>query len=220
MRRGGRSSVFTWWHSLILFHVGLMAEAGAGLAVALAAEPDNARVVTFLAQKLFFEGEWEAAHEQLARAFALDPTSFYTHLFQPAVHLYQEDLAAAERSVVTSRNVVGDDALLDASEALLWAKRGEVGRADELLAHTAERPSIMHEHHVLHWAAAAQAVLGRQADAVRSLREASATGLPNYPVFRDDPHFAACRESPPMQELLAELELEWQRFRSEFGANP
>jgi hypothetical protein len=75
----------------------------------------------------------------------------------------------------------------------------------------------MHGHHVLHWAAAAQALLGREEEAVRTLREAAATGLPNYPAFRDDPHFTAYRDAPGMKQLLAELEVEWRNFHQEFG---
>lgn len=208
------------WHSLILAHVGLMAEAGDGLAEAHAAEPDNPRVLTFIGQNLFLLGRLEEAQDQLSRAFALDPTSFYTHLFQPSVHLYRDDLAAAERALAKARQVLGGDALLDASEALLWAKRGESQRSDELLSRASrDRPSLMHGHHVLHSAAAAQALLGREEKAIRTLREAAATGFPNYPAFRDDPHFAVCRDTPEMSQLLSELERAWKGFRQEFAAD-
>lgn len=205
------------WHSLILLHVGLMAEAEDGLAEAHAAEPGNASVLMFIGQNLFFLGRLEEAQDQFSQAFAIDPTSFYTLLFQPAVHLYRDDLVAAERAIAKARQVIGEDAILDASEALLWAKRGESQRADEFLSRARDRPSLMHGHHVLHWAAAAQALLGREEGAVRTLREAAATGLPNYPAFRDDPHFAAYREAPGMKQLFAELETEWKGFLREFG---
>ncbi len=218
LRLQPRSPAARTWHSLILLHVGLMAEAGDGLAEAHAAEPGNARVLTFIGQNLFFLGRLEEAQDQLSRAFAIDPTSFYTHLFQPPVYLYRDDLVAAERALMKARQVLGDDAVLDASEALLWAKRGESERADEFLSRARrDRPSLMHGHHVLHWAAAAQALLGREEEAVCTLREAAATGLPNYPAFRDDPHFTAYRDAPGIKQLLAELEVEWRNFRQEFG---
>jgi adenylate cyclase len=218
LRRQPGSPATQTWHSLILLHVGLMAEAGDGLAEAHAAEPDNPRVLTFVGQNLFLLGRLEEAQDQLSRAFAIDPTSFYTHLFQPATHLYRNDLVAAEHALATARQVVGEDAVLDASEALLWAKRGEPQQTDELLSRASrDRPSLMHTHHVLHWAAAAQALLGREDEAARTLREATATGFPNYPAFRDDPHFAACRDTPAMKQLLSELENEWKSFRQEFG---
>jgi adenylate cyclase len=206
------------WHSVILLHVGLMAEAEEGLAEAHAAEPQDARVLGFIAQNFVYQGRFEEAQEQLARALAADPTSFYMHIFQPSVHLYRDDLVAAERSLTKARQVLGEDAALDASEALLWAKRGESQRAEGFLERAGGyRPSLMHSHHALHWAAAAQAVLGREEEAIRMLREAAATGLPNFPAFRDDPHFAACRDAPEMTALLSNLEGEWKSFRREFG---
>ncbi len=39
----------------------------------------------------------------------------------------------------------------------------------------------------------------------------------DYPLFRDDPHFASLREHPEMKSLMFELEREWNEFRSEFG---
>ena len=205
------------WHSMILLHIGLMAEAADGFAEARAAEPNNPRVLTFIGQNLFFQGHTDEAQDHFSRAFAIDPSSFFTHLFQPPLHLYRDDLVAAERSLAQVREVLGDDAFLDAAEALLWAKRGEPGKADESLRVIRDRPSLMHGHHVLHWAAAASALLGREEEAVQKLREAAATGFPNYPAFRDDPHFATLRDAPQMRRFMSELESEWKGFRKEFG---
>jgi len=206
------------WHSMVLFHIGLMAEAAEGLAEAHASEPTNPRILTFVGQNLFFQRRTEEAQDCFSRAFAIDPSHFYTHLFQPPLHLYRDDLVAAERALAKARRVLGEDSFLDASEALLWAKRGEPDRAGTSLARALEnRLSLAHTHHALHWAAAALAVLGREEEAAQRLREAATTGLPNFPVFRDDPHFASCQSAPAMKRLLSELESEWSRFRQEFG---
>jgi len=42
--------------------------------------------------------------------------------------------------------------------------------------------------------------------------------LPNYPLFRNEPHFESVREEPEMKLLLAELEDQHAEFRREFGA--
>jgi hypothetical protein len=49
------------------------------------------------------------------------------------------------------------------------------------------------------------------------LRKASGTGLPNYPVFHEDPHFHSLRERPEFLSLMAELKREWKGYRQEFG---
>jgi hypothetical protein len=49
------------------------------------------------------------------------------------------------------------------------------------------------------------------------LRKASGTGLPNYPVFREDPHFHSLRKRPEFLSLMTELKREWEGYRQEFG---
>jgi hypothetical protein len=70
---------------------------------------------------------------------------------------------------------------------------------------------------MFHTAAAVDALLGKPARAIALLRKASGTGLPNYPVFREDPHFHALRERPEFLSLMAELKREWVRYLQEFG---
>jgi hypothetical protein len=49
------------------------------------------------------------------------------------------------------------------------------------------------------------------------LARAAKTGLPNYPVFRDDPHFKAMHTYVPFQRLLAKIKKETESYRREFG---
>jgi len=57
------------------------------------------------------------------------------------------------------------------------------------------------------------------AEAVRLLVRAGRTGLPNYPLFRDDPHFKPLQKYPPFLRMLANLKKETNAYRREFG-NP
>lgn len=206
------------WHSLILVHVGLMTEAGEGFAEVLEAEPADATVLQFMAQNLLFQGRYEEAADYQARALSLDPTHFFAQMFQPTVLLYLDDLAGAESALGTARQLAGDDPLLDGNEALLWAKRGEAERAEEALTGAPwDRPSVSHHHHAWHYAAAACALLERPSEAIGKLRDAAGAGLPNFPTFRDDPHFVGLRAEPDMANLLADLEREWRGYRQDFG---
>jgi hypothetical protein len=101
---------------------------------------------------------------------------------------------------------------------LLWAKRGEIGKAKEL-ARRALRggKTLLHTHHMFHTAAAVNALLGKPARAIALLCKARGTGLPNYPVFREDPHFHSLRERPEFLSLMAGLKREWEGYRQEFG---
>jgi hypothetical protein len=46
---------------------------------------------------------------------------------------------------------------------------------------------------------------------------ASAYGLPNFPAFRDDPHFQSLQNYPSFRTLLAKLKREWAGYEKEFG---
>ena len=56
-----------------------------------------------------------------------------------------------------------------------------------------------------------------RAAAIAEIRRASQTGLPNYPAFRNDPHFAPLHDAPEWKTLMADLEREHAAFRGEFG---
>ena len=65
---------------------------------------------------------------------------------------------------------------------------------------------LLHTHHV-----------GKPARAIKLLRKASSMGLPNYPVFCEDPHLHSLRERSEYLGLMAELKREWAGYRIEFG---
>ncbi len=206
------------WHSLILLHVGLMTNAEEGLEELLATEPNDATVLQFIAQCMLFQFRFDAAQEYQARALAADPGHHFAQIFQPTVLLYQNDLAGAESALGVARQLLKDDPLLDGNEALLWAKRGERDHAEAAIARaTDDRPSVSHSHHAWHYAAAAYAVLHEHSKAIALLRDSADAGLPNYPLFRDDPHLNALRTDSDMTTLLADLQREWTGYRAEFG---
>ena len=121
------------WHQIIRFHVGLMEEANEGLTAALSLKPDDPMTLAMMAQVAVFQGRYEEANELFTRTLHADPTFMYGHLFRHVPRLYHDDLPGTEEALNRARQVIGDDPLLDASEALLWARRGEAGRAEAAL---------------------------------------------------------------------------------------
>jgi len=206
------------WKGLILFHVGLLEEAHEAQAAALALQPDDPTILGSIAQAFWYQGRYEMAVEYMSRSLDRSPGYVMAQLFSSALWLYLNELERAERALVTARGLLGDEPILDANEALLWAKRGDEGRALQALARAAQdKRSLGHDHHANHHAAAAYAVLGRKEEAVEQLRIASHSGLPNHPLFATDPHFASLREVPAMQQLMAELAESDAAYRAEFG---
>jgi tetratricopeptide (TPR) repeat protein len=171
-----------------------------------------------IAQASWYQGHYEDAVDHLAQALERAPGFVIAHLIHSALWSYLGELQRAERALATARGLLGDEPILDASEALLWAKRGDEQRALEALARAAQdKASLGHDHHANHFAAAAYAVLGRKHDAIEQLRIAAATGLPNHPLFALDPHLASLQDDPDMLRLTAELARGDARYRAEFG---
>lgn len=206
------------WKSLILLHCGVHEEAVEGLHAALAAHPDDGFALTFLGQVMLFESKYDEAERYFNRALSLDPSSLWANLFSPMVSLYGPNPESAVGVLSTAQQIVPGDALLISWEALLWAKRG-VERNAERLVHKALRigKSVLHTHHMWHTAAATYATIGKRAEAVRLLARAGRTGLPNYPLFRDDPHFKPLAGYAPFLRLLGNLKKETEAYRREFG---
>ena len=143
---------------------------------------------------------------------------------QPGTHLGDYEILSslgeldrAERAIASAHQRVGDDPVLTAFEALLWALRGDETSALASLERLgAHGPSRVHEHLVWHHAAQACACIGRSQEAVEHLRTASRTGLPNHPVFKEDPFLQNLRSETSFVTLMDNLERDHRQLRREF----
>jgi len=206
------------WQCLIFLHVGMIDEAVEGLHQALATQPDDGFTLTFLGQARMLQGDYDEAESWFKRALALDPASLWVNLFAPMVPLYGKNPEDAVEMIKSAQHFFPGEALLTSWEALLWAKRGESRKAEQLIRKSLKvGTSMLHTHHMWHTAAATYATLGKPQLAVPLLARAAKTGLPNYPVFRDDPHFRSMHSYAPFQRLLAKVKKESDGYRREFG---
>ncbi|MGE5723546.1 MAG: protein kinase domain-containing protein [Acidobacteriota bacterium] len=207
------------WHGCILFHVGLLSEAEEVLGEAIATNPDDAFALVFMSQVATGAGDFAKAEELHARALSLDRANLWANLFAPTALLYEGQLERAEERIRSSQQVV-QDPLLTASEALLWAKRGENRKAQQLLTRALHSKKMLaHTHHTWHVAADAYAVLGKSAQALALLQKCQKNGLPNYPGFRNDPHLRALGNDARFVRFVSGLQREWQKYQEEFGGS-
>ena len=162
-------------------------------------------------------GEFDGAMEYFGRAITADPSHLWAHLFLPLVPIYRGDFALAEEKLRSARQVAGNDAMVEAGEALLWARRGErrkaMQSAQRALRH---RQVVTYTHHACHAVAATFAQLGKLTEAVSALRKATRIGLPDYPLFRDDPLLAPLHKERGFLQLMTELKRTWDGTRREF----
>ena len=206
------------WQCLIFLHVGMLEEAIAGLRKALAAEPDDGFALTFLGQARMLQGDYGEAESYFKRALSLDPASLWANLFYPMVSLYGANPEGAVEFLKSAQHFFPGDALLISWEGLLWAKRGEPRKAEQSIRKAMKvGKSVLHTHHMWHTAAATYAILEKPDLAVPLLTRAAKSGLPNYPVFRDDQHFQSMQKYGPYLRLLAKVKKETEGYRREFG---
>ncbi|HKO04781.1 MAG TPA: protein kinase [Candidatus Acidoferrales bacterium] len=206
------------WRCLVLIHVGLLDEALEGLREALSNQPDDNFTITFLGQALNFRGEYAAAEEYFSRSLAMDPASLWSNLFSPANLIYHGQLSGAEARLRAAGQFYPGDPMLTATEALLWAQRGEKKKSEQMLRRVFRNSkSKLHTHHAMHLAASAYASVGRHSEATRLLQKASVTGLPNHPTFRGDPFLQPLLAYKPYARLLERLRKDWEAYKREFG---
>jgi TolB-like protein len=207
-----------FWRGLVLAHIGLHDEAMASLRTALKMQSDNVLAITTIGETLGWNGDADGFLEHMREGIARDPGLPYARLFFPSSLLYLEQLEEAESVIRTAKGMLGNDSMLLASEALLWAKRGERERTNEIVRAALENEkSVSHAHHTHHIVAAALATIGEGDRAVRELARAADTGLPNYTAFSRDPHFESIRNEPGFRKFMAGLKVRWQSFKNEFG---
>jgi TolB-like protein/cytochrome c-type biogenesis protein CcmH/NrfG len=100
-----------------------------------------------------------------------------------------------------------------AIRSVLYAMRGERGRA---LADI--RKSLRlggdkdHFHHAAFLLAVAYAQLGDVTGAVSMLRRCTDTGMPNYPLFRDDPGMRPLHGNKEYESFMAALKPRWEEM--------
>lgn len=205
------------WQSLIFYHVGLLDEAHDCLTESLQASPDDPLMFNAFGQVAFSRGDYEKAEQQFENALSVDPAGIWGNLWAPTAPLYRNDLESAERKIQAGLELFPADSMLSGCEALLWAKRGERRKARQASLRALKGKALIHTHHVLHLLAAAHVVLGEPMRATTLLRDASNLGLPNYPLFRDDPHFQSLTTFPQYLKLLSDLRRKWGVYKRDFG---
>jgi eukaryotic-like serine/threonine-protein kinase len=205
------------WRCIILTHIGMHDQAKTDGVAALAANPDDAMTLFSLGHAEWSRNEFDAANDYFARAIVADPSHLWARLFLPLVPLYRRDFTTAEETLRSARQLAGNDPMVEGCEALLWALRGEKRKASLAVKRVLKHRRILtYTHHACHSAAAAQALVGKPKQALMVLRKATQVGLPDYPLFRDDPFLAPLRQERGFIQLMIELKRVWDGYRREF----
>jgi serine/threonine-protein kinase len=100
------------------------------------------------------------------------------------------------------------------ARALLLAMQGKsLDALRQIGLAIARRNTRSHFHHAQFTIACTYARLGRKADAVEWLRKTAENGMPNLPLFRNDPNLSSLQGDVEYERLMASLGTEWERRR-------
>ena len=143
---------------------------------------------------------------------------FANELILPEYYLAKGDIAKAAPLIEKRVDRLLFDLYKTDGKALLLALQGNKQASEDLI------PVILKQidrrrpdyHHITYEFAQIYAINRNVPDAVRWLRETAETGNPSHEMFARDPFLDKIRQSPEFIEFMAELKLEYDKYRSEF----
>lgn len=107
------------------------------------------------------------------------------------------------------------------NKIVLLALKGNFQAAEELIptvlsSHSIHNPNY---HHATFSIAAAYALEGKSAEAVKWLQTTADSGYPCYPRFERDSYFDRIRQTPEFVQFMTKLKADFDSYLAEFGGN-
>jgi eukaryotic-like serine/threonine-protein kinase len=202
----------------ILFHLGFYNQAEHDTKAALLVNPGHVLSVMAMGVIAQYRGDYETACEFIDRSLWLNPSAIHPNLFSagPYIHIGRLDVAMGK--IRKARLLFPDEPQLLAQEGLVRAHEGNFAAAEQLADQAAaNKRSLNHTHHSWHDAAGVFTLCGKPEKAVSLLRRCAELGLPNYQLFRSDPHLNGLRGHAGFEELMSALRRDHEAYRDEFG---
>ena len=100
-----------------------------------------------------------------------------------------------------------------AVRAFLYATEASPRKAEqEMQIASRQEKNDAHFHHTAFILAATCAEMGKPHEAVAWLRHAAETGMPNYPLFHDNPSMSKLHGNPEYEQFMAQFKARWDPF--------
>ena len=198
-------------------HVGLERQAIAELRRAIEIDPANSLYLDRLAQAWVWLGRYSEARAAYERAFAMESEEKGYLVVSAIPFLYSRDFQEARLRLERARARNPPQVMTAANLALLAAIEGRFSQADAAIpSDTQQTERFRDGHHAFFAYAQICALEGKSAEAVRWLRAAAETGMPNYPMFARDIYLARIRNSAEFIQFMTGLKLRWDAIVREF----
>jgi serine/threonine protein kinase/tetratricopeptide (TPR) repeat protein len=192
-----------------LTHAGLHEEAIGEFRATLALDPHHAGAKFRWARALWQSGRFQEASALYAR---FNVANFERAFVLAQVGRRQEawDLVKSMETADTTLSSLAD---WNAVRAYLHAVAGNADSAEREVRVALERgQDFDHFHHAAFVLAAVHAELGRPAQAVALLKRAADTGMPNYPLFRENSSMKKLWGGQEYERFMSELKLRWDEL--------
>jgi TolB-like protein/DNA-binding winged helix-turn-helix (wHTH) protein/Tfp pilus assembly protein PilF len=198
-----------------LTHVGLHDQAVEEFRTTLRLDPQNEGAKYRLGRALWQSQRFEEALQNYDR--------YNIESFEKALtlaYLGRREQAWATIEVVAQRlggarrgGYLGDPEDVAAVRAFLYATGAEPQKAEhEIQVASSLGKDNDHFHHAAFILAAACAEMGKPHEAVTWLKRVADGGMPNYPLFHEDPSMSKLQGNPEYEQFMAQLKLRWDQL--------
>jgi serine/threonine-protein kinase len=197
-----------------LTHFGLHDKAIEEFRTTLRLDPQNDGAKMRLGRALWQSGRFAEALEHYERhnfaGFEKALTLAYLGRRQQAWETVEE---ITQRLGDARRGTFADREDIAAVRAFLYATEGRPTQAEQQVKISASLgKDDDHFHHAGFILAAACAEMGKAHEAVAWLKIVADGGMPNYPLFHDNPSMLKLRGNPQYEQFIAELKVRWDHL--------
>jgi DNA-binding winged helix-turn-helix (wHTH) protein/Flp pilus assembly protein TadD len=201
--------------SMVYSHIGLLNEAQESVRRALEINPNNTMARFRVGVYNAYQGRFDEAIN-VFKTIPRDVSPLLVDRCMADVLVQVGRLKEAEEIVqlYLEKHPKDEGGSFTSVKAVLLAKRGKELESEAAIRHAVDLGhGFGHFHHTAHNIASAYAAMNRPEDAVHWLESASDDGFPNPTYFAIDPNLVTIRHHPQFVELMAKLNLRWQRFK-------
>ncbi|PYS87757.1 MAG: hypothetical protein DMF62_11305 [Acidobacteria bacterium] len=202
--------------AVVYIHIGLFDKAQDELEKTLAINPNNTLGRFRLGIIDAYRGRYEEALATFKTVpLEASPASVDRNIADVLFRLGRTEESAAVVDDFLKKYPTDEGGNVTSIKAMLLAKAGRVGEAEEAIQHAIEiGHGFGHFHHTAYNIALVYALLNRPDESVKWLAIAAEDGFPCYPYFQKDSTLDNIRNHPAFIGFIAKLEVQWKKYNA------